>query len=164
MQSSLQICAAPILLPASPHTNANTQPRVLSDSRRVDRQTNGERGIRTPEPVARLRDFQSRSFSRSDISPELAFPTPPRTHQISHIRYLFDWIGSRVYASDSPVSLPGSPDLGNRTSGTKMTVSQARGSVFGVFQSVFQRMFQQEGCDDQSHCRASQHIGDVVRI
>ena len=32
--------------------------------------TSGEGGIRTPETVARLRDFQSRSFSHSDTSPE----------------------------------------------------------------------------------------------
>ena len=34
---------------------------------------NGEEGIRTPETVARLRDFQSRSFSHSDTSPGTAF-------------------------------------------------------------------------------------------
>ena len=56
-------------------------PQVLRDSRFgasmdlgcAPRLTNGERGIRTPETVARLRDFQSRSFSRSDISPKTAF-------------------------------------------------------------------------------------------
>jgi hypothetical protein len=43
--------------------------RVIG-TRETGVKASGERGIRTPETVARLRDFQSRSFSHSDISPD----------------------------------------------------------------------------------------------
>ena len=50
-----------------PHTN---QPFLRALAHKSEKtQSSGERGIRTLETVTRLRDFQSRSFGRSDISP-----------------------------------------------------------------------------------------------